>query len=79
MIFSHEKMRELLGMEDDAVIRNIAYDPDFDTYRVTVLTPTVPFDGKDNEGRGLYTVEGSPLYRDTSVTNYLDTTVSSTS
>lgn len=68
-IISHEKMRELLGISNDAILRNIEYDPDFDSYKVTILTPTVTFDGKDSTGRGVYTVEGAPLMKQNMVTN----------
>lgn len=37
--------------------------------KVTILTPTVTFDGKDSTGRGVYTVEGAPLMKQNMVTN----------
>lgn len=68
-VISHEKMRKLLGLSTDTVIRNIEYDPDYDSYKVTLLTTTIPFDGKDSAGRGVYTVEGAPLMKQNMVTN----------
>ena len=49
---SHEFLRATLNLSVDSVIRNISYNECNDTYKVTVLTPSNPFDNSDLERRG---------------------------